>query len=71
MNERKAGDSFLKSAWKAVKTAYVDDNWVKELVDPVATSIYQEETKELKKLFNLDEVSSTTVGFSSQVPAQK
>jgi hypothetical protein len=71
MNERKSGDSFWKNAWKAVKTAYVDDNWVKELVDPIATSIYQEETKELKKLFKLDEVSSTAIGISSQEPAQK
>jgi hypothetical protein len=69
MNQRKAGNTVIQNAWQAIKTAYIDDNWVKEIVDPIATALYQEETTQLNKLFNLDSVGATTVGNNTQVGA--
>jgi hypothetical protein len=67
MNQRKAGNTVIQNAWQAIKTAYIDDNWVKEIVDPIATALYQEETTQLNKLFNLDGVGATTIGNNAQV----
>ena len=55
MQQRKKGDSFMTNAWKEIKTAYIGNNWVKELVDPAVTQFLQFETKELHGLFKLDE----------------
>lgn len=54
MKKRNPNDSFVKNAWKEIKTAYIGNNWVKELVDPAVTQILLYETEELQKLFNLD-----------------
>ncbi len=71
MSKRNPGDSFGKNLWKAIKTAYIDDNWVKELVDPVATSLYQEEATRLNKLFHIDSTTAptTSTGTSAQASA--
>lgn len=58
-------ESFWQQAWKQIKVAYVGDNWVKELVDPVATQFYDFEAKELKELFKLDEDVSLPASGSS------
>jgi hypothetical protein len=74
MNTRPNNSSFFKNVWTAIKTAYLGDNWVKELVSPAATVIYLQETKVLNKLFDLDATvttaaatgtSSTTVGAAN------
>ena len=54
MKKRKQSDSFMTNVWKEIKTAYVGNNWVKEMVDPAVTQLLQFETKELKGLFKLD-----------------
>jgi hypothetical protein len=65
MNTRQNNTSFFKNVWTAIKTAYLGDNWVKELVSPAATVIYLEETKQLNKLFNLDATAGATTGTNS------
>lgn len=65
MNTRNSGDSFLKSAWKAIRTAYMGTNWVKELIDPMATSLYQEETKQLNHWFDMDGATTATAGMAA------
>lgn len=60
MNTRQTNNSFFKNVWTAIKTAYLGDNWVKELVSPAATVIYLEETKQLNKLFDLDSTATVT-----------
>jgi hypothetical protein len=67
MNTRPNNSSFFKNVWTAIKTAYLGDNWVKELVSPAATVIYLQETKVLNKLFDLDATATTAaaIGISS------
>ena len=59
MKTRKEGDSFWGNAWKSIKTAYIGNDWVKELVDPAATMIYQHETQALYNLLDFDATSAS------------
>ncbi len=54
MRSRKAGDSFLKNAFTIIKTAYLGNNWVNEIIEPALNPIYEFETKELKGLLDID-----------------
>jgi len=67
MKTRKEGDSFLENAWKTIKTAYIGHDWVKELVDPAATMIYQHETQALYDLLDFD--ATSVAGATQQMSA--
>jgi hypothetical protein len=69
MNTRQNNTSFFKNVWTAIKTAYLGDNWVKELVSPAATVIYLEETKKLNKLFDLDETATAATPAAGGTPS--
>jgi len=44
--------SFLHNAWEQIKIAYVGGDWVQEVCSPVATALYDEEKKYLKKVID-------------------
>lgn len=69
MKSRKEGASFLENAWKTIKTAYIGNDWVKELVDPAATVIYQHETQALYNLLDFDASTVSTISTSQQKAA--
>ena len=55
MKRRKEDDSFLKNAFTVIKTAYIKNNWINEIIEPALNPIYEHETKELKGLLNIEE----------------
>lgn len=85
MNARSKNDSFLKSAWKCVVSAYKGTGWVATLTDPAATALYSWETQKLgnwiddmhEKLFEngdgtsaLPSMTNVTLPVSSSAPSQ-
>lgn len=47
MNARSKNESFLKSAWKSVVSAYKGSGWMATLTDPLTTALYSWETQKL------------------------
>ena len=47
MNARHKNDSFLKSAWNCIVSAYKGTGWMATLTDPFATALYSWETQKL------------------------
>lgn len=78
MKSRRKDDSVWKNVGEAITTAYVGSNWVKEIVDPIATTLIQEETTTLNGLFDLGSVQSSgnmagskNSGAASQQPTKE
>ena len=47
MKTRRMGDSFFKSAWKCIVSAYKGTGWMATLTDPFTTALYSWETQKL------------------------
>lgn len=56
----------LRKCLETIKTAYIGHDWVKELVDPAATMIYQHETQALYDLLDFD--ATSLAGAAQQMP---
>ena len=54
MKMRKKGESVWNGVWKSVTTAYVGNDWVQELVSPLANSVNDQEGIKLNELLGLD-----------------
>ena len=65
MQHRDQDESFWKQLWKSITTAYIGDNWVKELVDPMATQLYDYEAKQLSKVLGIDNAEMEIPGNDS------
>lgn len=65
MKERKKGESVWKGIWKSITTAYIGNDWVQELVSPLANAVNNQEGIELNKLLRLN-AGASAGGTSSK-----
>jgi hypothetical protein len=54
MKARKKNKSFWSNALSAITTAYIGNNWITTITDPLATALYSYETQELNNWLDLD-----------------
>lgn len=58
MTARRKGQSVWRNIWQSVTTAYVDHDWVQELVSPFANSLMDTEGVHLNKLLEINSAGS-------------
>lgn len=54
MQAGRKGQTVFSSAWQSVTTAYVNRDWVQELVSPLTTAVSEQEKLALSKLLNVE-----------------
>lgn len=50
LTQQDTTETFIQKAWTTIKTAYVGGDWVKEVINPLATTLQEEEERALKGL---------------------